>query len=61
MAHACRLASLSSWDTAGVRDFGYRVDPGSVSLGRGPISVTAASVESMDFSFVGIMAYMPGM
>ena len=52
---------LTVSDTAGVRDFGYRVEPGSVSLGRGPISVTAASVESMDFSFVGIMAYMPGM
>jgi tetratricopeptide (TPR) repeat protein len=48
-------------ETAGVRDFGYRVEPGSVSVGAGPVSVTAASVESMDFSFVGIMAYMPGM
>jgi hypothetical protein len=52
---------LTVSDTTGVRDFGYRVEPGSVSVGGGPISVTAASVESMDFSFVGIMAYMPGM
>jgi tetratricopeptide (TPR) repeat protein len=52
---------LTVSDTTGVRDFGYRDEPGSVSVGQGPISVTAASVESMDFSFVGIMAYMPGM
>jgi tetratricopeptide (TPR) repeat protein len=48
-------------DTTGVRDFGCRVEPGSVSAGAGPLSVTVASAESMDFSFVGITAYLPGL
>lgn len=48
-------------DTTGVRDFGCRVEPGSVSAGAGPLSVTVASAESMDFSFVGVTAYLPGL
>ncbi|MEP7082507.1 MAG: tetratricopeptide repeat protein [Chloroflexota bacterium] len=51
---------LTSSPTTGVRDFGYRVEPASVGLTGGPISLNAASMESMDFSFVGITAYLPG-
>ena len=45
---------------SGASDFGYRVEPGSTSIGSGPISVSGPSMESMDFSFVGISASMPG-
>jgi hypothetical protein len=48
-------------ETSGVRDFGVRVEPGSVSAAGGPLSITVAQAESMDFSFVGITAYLPGM
>jgi tetratricopeptide (TPR) repeat protein len=45
---------------SGTSDFGYRVEPGSTSVGAGPVSVSGPSMESMDFSFVGISAYLPG-
>jgi hypothetical protein len=45
----------------GTTDFGYRVEPGSTSVGSGPISMSGPTLEAMDFSFVGIGAYLPGM
>ena len=45
----------------GTTDFGYRVEPGSTSIGSGPVSMSGPSLEAMDFSFVGIGAYLPGM
>jgi hypothetical protein len=44
----------------GSTDFGYRVEPGSTSIGAGPVSMSGPSLEAMDFSFVGITAYLPG-
>ena len=44
----------------GTTDFGYRVEPGSTSVGSGPISMSGPSMEAMDFSFVGIGAFLPG-
>lgn len=46
---------------SGTTDFGYRVEPGSTSVGAGPVQVEGPSMEAMDFSFVGIGAYLPGM
>ena len=45
----------------GTTDFGYRVEPGSTSVGSGPVSMSGPQLEAMDFSFVGIGAYLPGM
>ena len=45
----------------GTTDFGYRVEPGSTSIGSGPVSMSGPSLEAMDFSFVGIGAHLPGM
>lgn len=45
----------------GTTDFGYRVEPGSTAIGSGPVSMSGPALEAMDFSFVGIGAFLPGM
>jgi tetratricopeptide (TPR) repeat protein len=46
---------------SGTTDFGYRVEPGSTSINAGPVQVEGPQMQAMDFSFVGIGAYLPGM
>lgn len=42
-----------------VKDFGWRVQPASVSVSSGPFGLTVWEAGKMDFSFVGISDFMP--